>query len=268
MSDVVEQILAFGLAIASIVISLLDLAGLLQGIPFLAGHTSALSLLVIGSVVGYLALERRSKLDKIEEAVKEGFETTLSSIAGGRVRLLDNVVDMEEYVARRTREAHRSIDDLTWGDHIIKGRTKADEIAFVHYVTAKSHATLNNSIDYREVMTFPFLDRIRRAEIMAGQEYFGYQLRYYDVDHKLIPPLIQFHVIDSEEVILVGHRGRYISPEPEIYLATRQKEIVQYFQDYFNAIWERAKVIKATGEPADTQVLQYIKQKYHSTPSH
>ena len=136
------------------------------------------------------------------------------------------------------------------------------------YLSAKSAITIGTPVDYREVMTFPSPDRLASAERMVGQEHFGYQLRYYDIDHRLLPPLIQFTVIDSEEVIFTFHRGRYVSPEPEIHLATRQKEIVQLFQDYFNAIWERAKVIKAAGEAGDPQVLQHIKQQYHSTLGH
>jgi hypothetical protein len=267
MSDVLERIFAFGLAGASIVISLLDFAGLLQGIPFLAGHTSALSLLVLGSAVGYLALERRSKLDKIEEEIRQGFERTHTSISGGRVKLFEDMKDMEEYIARRTKEARRSVDDLTWGDHLTKRRTPGQDTAFKQYLSAKSYITKGTSVDYREVMTFPRPDRLARAESLAGREHFGYQLRYYDIDHTLLPPLIQFTIFDSEEVIFTFHRGRYVPAEPEIHLATRQKEIVQLFQDYFNAIWERAKVIKATGEPADPQVLQHIKQQYHPTPT-
>lgn len=266
MSDVLDQIFAFGLAAASIIISLLDFAGLLQGIPFLAGHTSALSLLVLGSAVGYLALERRNKLDRIEEEIRQGFERTLTSMSGGRIKLLEDLKDMQEYIARRTREAHRSVDDLSWGDHLSK--PKIPEAAHEQYLSAKSAITMGTSVDYREVMTFPSPARLANAESMAGQEHFGYQLRYYDIDHRLLPPLLQFLVIDSEEVIFAYHRGRYVSPEPEIHLATRQKEIVQLFQDYFEAIWERAKVIKVTGESADSQVLQHIRQQYHTTLSH
>src|SRR5579863_6151655 len=149
MSDLLEQIFVFGLAGASIIISLLDFAGLLQGIPFLAGHTSALSLLVLGSAVGYLALERRSKLDKIEEEIKQGFERTLSSMTGGRVKLFEDMKDMEEYIARRTKEAHRSVDDLTWGDHLTKRRTPTQEVAFKQYLSAKLAITKGTSVDYR-----------------------------------------------------------------------------------------------------------------------
>ncbi len=268
MSDLLERIFAFGLAGASVIISLLDFAGLLQGIPFLAGHTSALTLLVIGSAVGYLALERRNKLDKIEKEIKQGFERTLSSMSGGQVKLFEDVKDMWEYLARRTKEAHRSVDDLTWGDLLTKRRTLAQETAFKKYLSAKSSITIANPMDYREVMTFPNSTRLAHAENMAGRKHFGFQLRYFDIDHTLLPPLIQFTIIDSEEVIFTVHRGRYVPAEPEIHLATRQKEIVQIFQDYFNAIWQQAKVIKATGEPADPQVLQHIREHYHPVPGH
>ena len=265
-SNTLEQIFAFGLAGASILISLLDFAGLL---PFLAGRTSTLSLLVIGSAVGYLALQRRSKLDKIEEAVTQGFEKILSSLVGGQVKRFDDVKDMWEYSARRIKEAHRCVDDLTWGDLLTSRRTRAQEAAFQQYLSAIAYTSKRGTgVDFREVMTFPSPSRFERAERFGAQDYYGFQLKYFDIDHKLFPPLIQFTVIDSEELIFTFHRGRYHPSEPEIRLATRQKEFVQLFQDYFNAIWncEGAKVVKATGEPANLQALQYIRQQYPSTP--
>src|SRR5438874_1483183 len=226
MSDVLEQIFAFGLAGASIIISLLDFAGLLQGIPFLAGHTSSLSLLVIGAVMGYLALERRSKLDKIEEEITQGFERTLSSMTGDQVKLFEDVKDMWEYLARRTKEAHRNVDDLVWGDRLSKRRTPTQEAAYQQYLSTISSVTLGTPVEFRQVMTFPSPPRLAREESLAGQEHFGYQLRYFDIDHKLLPLLIQFTIIDSEEVIFTFHCGRYVPAEPETHLSTRQKEIV------------------------------------------
>jgi len=115
MRDTIEHFSLFATAGISIVISLLDLFGLLEGIPFLVGRTSTISLLVLGIVVSYLAFERRGKLDKIEHLVAEGFDKTIFSLGGSPVRQLKDSQEVYEYLAQRIKEAKSSVDDLTWG---------------------------------------------------------------------------------------------------------------------------------------------------------
>ena len=121
-------------------------------------------------------------------------------------------------------------------------------------------------IKFREVMTFPTggklrEERLKRAEDMVTKNFYGYQLRYYDIDHQTAPPLIQFIVIDCQEVITTFYRGTKLPIEGETYLASRHPLTVRFFQDYYDTIWQGATVIKAAGVPANTEVLQRIRQQ-------
>lgn len=264
MKDKIERFSLFSTAAISIIISVLDLSGLLERVPFLVGRTSALSLLVLGITVGYLAIERRSKLDKIEQLIIDSFKNTIFSLKGIPAILLEDSQQFYEYVARRMREAESSVDDLAWGPMVSTRRTGAQAQAFEKYKKARVATASKSHIQHREVMTFPSEtdigeSRLKRAEQMAEKELHGHQLRYYDFPHKDMPPLPLLMVIDSREVILGHHRGTG-SQRGETYLAIQHPEIVDWFQDYYNSIWQGAKVIKEAGQPADSELLQQLRQ--------
>lgn len=260
----------------SIIISLLDLIGVWSGIPFLAGRLPTITLLVLGIVAGYLALERRSKLDKIDEIerqVKQGFINTQDALqealislrshqGQARVTILKDVKEVYEYYARRITEAQQRIDDLTWGSMKTPERTPAVAQAVQKYLTSIVTASSRENMEYREVMTFPKDGvRFKRAEEMLARNIYGYNLKYYDIDHVNTPPLMQFLVVDGEEVVIAHYRGIYNRGGGETYLAIRHKVIVELFQDYFNAIWEGGQAIKEAGNPIHSAVLQKIKER-------
>jgi hypothetical protein len=74
MKDKLEQIAISLIAGLSVLISLLDWLGVLEGISFLSQRIPNLTLLSLGLIAGYLVFERRSKLDRIEQIVVTGFE--------------------------------------------------------------------------------------------------------------------------------------------------------------------------------------------------
>lgn len=71
MKDKIEQIALLSAAILSVLIALMDFLGFLDSIPWLSERIPTISLLLLGIVVSYLSLERRSKLDKIEETTAQ-----------------------------------------------------------------------------------------------------------------------------------------------------------------------------------------------------
>lgn len=259
MKDTIEYYSLLVTACISIIISLLDLTGLLGG-TFLASRTPILTLLVLGIVVGYLSLERRSKLDKIEQLLKESFEN-LPSLMGGQIKALKNSQDAYRYIAQRITKAKRRVDDLSWGAITTTRRTAEQEHAFQKYLESLVATASRKDIIYREVMTFHKEERVNRAEEMIARNIFGYQLRYYDIPFEGIPPLLQFMVIDSEEVILAFYKSGNLPVIDELYLAITHPEIVRYFQDYYDSIWQGAKVIKEAGKSVHEAVLQQMRQR-------
>jgi hypothetical protein len=69
MSEKFEQITLLATAILSILVALADFLGFLESISWLSQRIPTLLLLLLAIIAGYLALERRSKLDKIDNRI-------------------------------------------------------------------------------------------------------------------------------------------------------------------------------------------------------
>jgi pimeloyl-ACP methyl ester carboxylesterase len=175
-----------------------------------------------------------------------------------QIRQFDTPKDIYIYWTRRLRQAHKSVDDLTWG-HYTPHDTSADESAFQDYVDTITEVCARD-ISYREVMTFPNLERLKRAEqvLNTNSQTHAYRLSYYDIRTPNMPPLMQFSIIDSEEVFIFFYRQPYLSGRDELHLAIRDPMIVRLFQDYFETIWKAAKPLK-DGYKIDQKEMNHIR---------
>jgi hypothetical protein len=256
MQEKVEHAVLALTAIISILISILDLFKVLDAVPAVAKGVPAITLLVLGLITGYLTLERRSKLDKIENLVVESTERVISSLNGVEVHRLGSNQEVYEYAAKQMRKAKKSVDDLTWGPAEHK-KTSASQKAYEDYIETISSICSKKTIAYREVFSFSTNDFIERAERMLHKNLANYRLRYYQFHHRTTPPLLSFMIIDSQEVILAFYRAPFLGTEDEIQLAIRHPELVKLFQDYYNTIWQGANDLKA----GDKSVLEKIKKQ-------
>src|SRR3972149_3728056 len=127
----------------------------------LSARIPTLTLLLVGLIAGYLSLERRTKLDRLEHIMLEGIERTIRSLNGVDVRRFDRK-GILEYLAKRTSEAKTRIDDLTWGPGRAPERTPEQQRLYNAYVQSIAEVCRKRGIEYREVMTFPNLERLNR----------------------------------------------------------------------------------------------------------
>ena len=95
---------------------------------------------------------------------------------------------------------------------------------------------------------------------MLQQNLPGYRLRYYEFTQTHLPALLSFMIVDSEELILAFYRAPYLPSEREILLAIRHPEIVQLFQDYYDAIRVGARTLKEGGK-TELALLQEIEER-------
>lgn len=260
----VEEILLALIGVSSIAIAIIDFWDLDSVLPFLSGKISTLSLLVLGMIASYLVFERKSKLDKIETIVSDGFETTMFSLQGGPIKLFSDSGELYEYMTQRISNAQKSIDDLTWGDITSTVKTKQQDLAFTKYFNATRKTLNNKNIQYREVMSFPKEgklrnERITRAEQMLNSNYFNYELGYYDFEHKGSPPLIQFLIIDNKEAIIAFYRARVLPLEGSLHFSTFHPLIVRFFRDYYDVIWSGSIILKRAGGEPNLNELDRVK---------
>mgnify|MGYP000082405026 CR=1 FL=1 len=184
MKDRVEQLILGLSAVFSILVAVLDWLRLL---PLPPGTVPSLTLLGVGLITGYLVLERRSKLDNIEQLIINGSERIIRSLGGVNVRRFENRQDVYEYAIKRMKEAKTSIDDLTWGT-VERERTVAEKQAYEKYIeTISTVCSSKKNIIYREVMSFPPLRHIDRAKSILQKNLCGYKLRFFQLRGEDLP---------------------------------------------------------------------------------
>jgi hypothetical protein len=227
----------------SSLVSLLDFFGLLDGIPWLNDRIPTLTLLAVGLVAGYIISERRTQLESMHTDLSKGIQTILNTnkesahlvieaLQGVEVRRFDSVHAVLQYTNERLRQARVQIDDLSW--HAIMS---PDDRFEQTRVESEKHWELTgkiaNRMPYREVFIFNRRGRIDKFKLRIDENAPGYQCAYYE---KTNVPLIQFMIIDKQEVVVLS--GEYP------YLAIQDPRLVNLFMKYYEDIWEKATKLK------------------------
>ena len=244
-------------AYLSILISILDWSGLLENVRFLSNKIPTMTLLVLG-LTTIVLIKRETKLDKIEKIVEFSMTKVINSLNGVQVKTFADSTEFLDYVTNRINETDKTIDDVSWGSGMPK-LTSSEEKSFVRYTQAISNICRKGK-RYREVMSFNSHTHIVRAEELFAKNLPCYNLKYYSFDRSTTPPLIQFLVIDSEEVIFAFYRWPILDAENEVRLSIKHPDIVRLFQDYFETIWQGAKPLKLGGD-VQVNILKELKEK-------
>ena len=171
-------------------------------------------------------------------------QDSLNAVSLLEMRQFNSPQEIYQYWTQRLQEAEKSVADLTWGNYPPHYTTTDKDAlkAYVDYIPA----VCGRGIRYREVMTFPNIERVTRARRMLNHGSHNYHLGYYDLgNHAGMPPLMQFSVIDAEEVFIFFYREPKAElGSGELRLAIRHPTIVRLFLDYFDAIWRVAEPLK------------------------
>lgn len=243
-----EIILLSITVILSGLVSILDFLGVLDSVSWLAGRIPTLTLLVIGLMAGYLIIERKSHLEKmnrdlgnsienLSHELRKSTESTIASLNGVEIKLFDSGTELLQYVNQRLKQAQNQIDDLSWSPIIgLKSDLNTSRKAYQEY---EEHITKASSkIAYREVMVFNHPARIENLQRRIAENAPGYSCSYYETP---IVPLLQFMIIDRQEVII-------LSDQFQTKFALRHPHIVKLFQEYYEEIWRNSTPIKIKTE--------------------
>ena len=243
-----EIILLSITVILSGLVSILDFLGVLDSVSWLAGRIPTLTLLVIGLMAGYLIIERKSHLEKmnrdlgnsiesLSHELRKSTESTIASLNGVEIKLFDSGTELLQYVNQRLKQAQNQIDDLSWSPIIgLKSDLNTSRKAYQEY---EEHITKASSkIAYREVMVFNHPARIENLQRRIAENAPGYSCSYYETP---IVPLLQFMIIDRQEVIV-------LSDQFQTKFALRHPHIVKLFQEYYEEIWRNSTPIKIKTE--------------------
>ncbi|MCB9423195.1 MAG: hypothetical protein H6667_25580 [Ardenticatenaceae bacterium] len=238
--DKFDLLILAATAVFSGVISLLDFLGMLDEIPWLAERVPILILLAIALIAGYLALERnthlesiQSDIEKLSQEVTGSTSTIINSLEGVEFQEFDGGNALLSYVSKRLLQARKQVDDLSWGPGADLGvGLEVTQQAIQGYWSRIDR--VSRKILYREVFVFNSPERLRKLREMLKEDAPGYSCAFYKESYA---PLIQFMLIDQEEVIILNDQF-------PSYLAIRHSGLAKLFTDYYEAIWAGATKIK------------------------
>ena len=90
MPDKAEKFTIAVIAIIAVSISVFDLFGMLDGLPWLANKLPTINLLIVSLVAGYLAIERSHTLAGIQASIVDGVDQIINSLNGVSVLHFSN----------------------------------------------------------------------------------------------------------------------------------------------------------------------------------
>jgi hypothetical protein len=184
----------------------------------------------------------------------------VTAVKGVFVKKLYSSEEYYRYLAERIGTAKKSVDDVTWGAVSPAGRVEAEKDAFNAYRDGVRTACGRPNLRFREIYSFPNISRVERLDETIGYGLNNYHARYYEVSADKVPPLLQFTVIDGEEVIFGTGRGVNRSKESETYLAVRSRMIAEKIGQYFAIVWDSAKPIPENGKSVVETIARLRRQ--------
>lgn len=257
--QVTEWALTWPLIMIGLVVSSLDLLGLLNVLPLhsqLASRAQALILLLLSWLALNFVLRRPRGINDLESMITDQANRVIRQLNGVEVKCLNSRREYWDYLTKKVLGAQTSVEDLTWGPAVDAPDAQATRKAFGRYKDAvQTVSTQRDDVVLREVFTFPADSRIAHVEKMMGLEAKNYYAKYFELKESI--PLLQFAVIDGEEVIL----GTHHEPADECYLSIRHPDIAAKLSSYFSKIWREAHPI------GDTAFLESLREKWPSRGS-
>ena len=224
----------FIIGVIAIAISLLDLLGFLENVPWISKKIHLISLLILGVFsVTITRLVQKNKDDIIDNVV---------SSKGIDVLEFDEVGEVYEYVAKRLSSAKYSVEDITWGSYT-GYRTEQDKKSYDRYVKTIEKVCKKPNVMYQEISSLSDEHYFYRSINLL--KHYNYHLSYHDISTVNVP-LISYVTIDSEEVILGFCRIPKVQRPPVgvKYLSIKNREVVNFFKDYHRLIFEQGEKIK------------------------
>lgn len=253
MREKVENIALLATVVASVLVALLDLFGLVESIPWLTNRIPTITLLILAILASYLISERsgeREELKGLKTLISENTKVTIASLSGVEASTKLSAEEGYEYIAKIYETAQRSIDAAILAPVLSRGlpRKVIDE-AFTKMLKA-------NKVNCRYITYLDNAQWERMRPYITDSANQKLYFRYFEPIRK--PPLMSFLIIDNQEVYM---RYPHEPGEPEIYLSVKHPEVVQLFAAYFTSMWREATFVSGDNR----RKLEEIERRFSSS---
>lgn len=239
MAEKIERITLIAIITISIIVSVLDFAGVLDNISWLAGRTASFTLLLVAVIASYLVSERFGKLEKIEKSISINTEKLLSSLSGVEAKTIPTAEEALEYMATRVALAENKIDHAALAPPIPRRAPYSNK-----WEKSIEKVLKSNKVMYRYIASFSDKARAERVQNYVSnpsiQKYF---VRFYELGNGSAPAL-SFVMIDDTEVIM---HYPYEPGQSEVFLSIKHPDVVRLFEAYFRSLWNNAKKVDKDG---------------------
>ena len=236
------MILITGLFVIGISIS--DLFGFLDNLPWLENRIPKVILILIGAL--FLLFNR--KMNRLTKSIG-AIDTHKASILE-----FNNAAEIYDFISKELLRAKESIEDITWGSYT-GYRTKEEQDSYENYVKTIEKVCRRKNVMYKEISSLSDEHYFNRAKNLF--RHYNYHLAYHDT-RSINVPLISYVLIDRKEVILGFSRipGEIRPLDGIKYLCIRDPDLVKFFSDYYDSIWGRAIKLKESNQIDQEQVEQ------------
>jgi hypothetical protein len=239
-----------GASLLSVLVSLLDFLGVLDSFPAIRDRIPTMTLLLPGITLGYLVIERTSRLNQITRAVGQLSEQVAAlakqideslEATSGRITNAMRLSDVAMY--RRRTDTYARLTE-----RIKKCKVSIDATHFTRTVPSK----LTNPEAQKYYATLDDVARsgkveVRRVVLVADEDKYEWVTEmlqnfsgapFYVGCYASLPmnmPMVSFVILDKEEVWMTG--GNRGSGSSHLELMVRNPLLAELMNDHFNALW-------------------------------
>lgn len=253
----IETITLILTILVGLIISVLDLTGLLDSSPMISKRSPAITLLCVAFVASYLILERKNNLynyNRLLTFISSSSSQIIKSLKGVEIKVYHSKGDFAQVLLSKLKEA-KQVDSLVWTKRRPEPAADKDNEFYRKYSKVSNEIMQKRDIVWREVF-IPDENLVKRCEErLLNTKIKGYYAGYYEQPAPENLPRFSFMIINKKELFLFR-----LPDILNIRLYICHEDLVKYFSNFYTIIWNESKKIKEDID-TDFELLNNLKNK-------
>jgi hypothetical protein len=226
-----------------VLISVLDLTGLLDKYDWFNKRIPTLILLSLSSTVAYWLSEQRKKQEQLND-----IQNLIASLSGN-ITVIEAAQAMD-YLSQKFSEAQKTIKQAALAPSLgVSSYANYDKKLNQVLKTKKN-------VKYLHVVTLDKTRWKRVNEKISDTGIQNYFVKYYDLPDIISSLFLSYAILDDQELVM---RYPYMPHQSGMWLSIKNPDIVKLFVRYFDNLWEQGQLL----EKNNLQLLQKFNEMYN-----
>jgi len=229
-SERIKDITFLAISFVAILISSLQILGILDSITWFAERSDNILLFLLSTLCIYIAIERqniRQHDQNINDRLENTKDTLIHSLGGIETKNFTNADKAFKYLSDRFEDVNERVLQIA-----IAPTPNMREEMLKRYRNSFEKILKEDVIKYTCISEQSYAPRWSKYTEYA-QKYNKFHLKYLKIDANSLPTL-NFFVFDDEEVFM---RHPHDEGENEHYISVKHPSIVSLFITYYNKIF-------------------------------